>query len=338
MNAAALYFLEAPASAARPGQLQSTLSRSRGPVRLWFAPGSDVPLYQQLTTQVELAILAGDLKAGDRLPSTRELARRYAIHPNTVSAGYRQLERTGWTEHRRGGGVYVRPQTDRPSTPKQQLDHAIAHVFRLARDLDVPFSEVRGRVAEWLAAPPPSHFLLIDPDPAAVRILQAEIAAVTRFPVISCTAADLDENAAQHLTGAVPLCRPSQERAVRAALPSGIELHTLQITSARGWLEPRLGQAAGYLIAVVSHWPTFRDTARTMLTSAGLSEDQLLFRDSTVRGWHRGLDQAAGILCDAPTAALPQLPAGPLHIIFPLIADPSLDFLRTHGEPVTSER
>lgn len=301
-------------------------------MRLWFAPGSDVPLYQQLTTQVELAILAGDLKPGERLPSTRELARRYAIHPNTVSAGYRQLERTGWTEHRRGGGVYVRSQQDRPATPKGQLDHAIAHVFRLARDLEVPIADVRARVAEWLAAPPPSHFLLVDPDPAVRQILLTEIEASTQFPVIACS----PEDHVQHLRGAVPLCRPSQERAVRSALRSGVELQTLQITSARGWLEPRLGQAASHLVAVVSHWPGFLERARTMLTSAGLSDDQLLFRNTTTRGWHRGLDQAGGLLCDAYTATLPLLPKKPMLIVFPLIADAGRDFLRTYGESSVS--
>jgi len=40
-------------------------------MRLWFAHSSEVPIYRQLVTQVVLAILCGDLKPGDRLPSTR---------------------------------------------------------------------------------------------------------------------------------------------------------------------------------------------------------------------------------------------------------------------------
>jgi DNA-binding transcriptional regulator YhcF (GntR family) len=76
-------------------------------VRLWFAPGSDVPLYRQLVTQVVLAILSGDLKPGERLPSTRELARRFAIHPNTISAGYREWDREGWTETRHVGSIAI---------------------------------------------------------------------------------------------------------------------------------------------------------------------------------------------------------------------------------------
>ena len=61
-------------------------------MRLWFSSSSEVPIYRQLVTQVVLAILCEDLRPGDRLPSTRELARRFGLHPNTISAGYRQLE------------------------------------------------------------------------------------------------------------------------------------------------------------------------------------------------------------------------------------------------------
>src|SRR5580692_2237757 len=95
-------------------------------VRLWFAPSSEVPIYRQLVPQVVLAIVSNDLRPGDRLPSTRELARRFGIHPNTISAGYRQLEREGWTEHRRGSGVHVRDNAEVPSTPEQILDQHIA--------------------------------------------------------------------------------------------------------------------------------------------------------------------------------------------------------------------
>src|ERR1700761_517222 len=107
-------------------------------MRLWFSANSEVPLYRQLVTQVQLAILSGDLRPGDRLPSTRELARRFAIHPNTISAGYRELEREGWTENRHGSGVYVRANADPPSTPEQILDQHIAAFFRAVRELNLP--------------------------------------------------------------------------------------------------------------------------------------------------------------------------------------------------------
>ena len=288
-------------------------------MRLWFAHSSEVPIYRQLVTQVVLAILCGDLKPGDRLPSTRELARRFALHPNTVSAGYRQLEQQGWTERRRGSGVYVRANADPPSTPEQILDHHIAGFFRAVRELGLPAADVRARVAQWLAAPPPDHFVLIDPDVELRRILLAEIGQITGFPVVG---ASIEECAVpETLAAAIPLCRPSKTKMVRAALPAGVELITLPIRSPNAWLNPWLPAPAASLIGIVSHWPEFLTTAQTMLIAAGLSPEVLVLRDAREARWQHGLDQVTAILCDAFTATLPALPAKPHKIVFPLLAE-----------------
>jgi len=297
-------------------------------VRLWFAPGSDVPLYRQLVTQVVLAILSGDLQPGDRLPSTRELARRFHLHPNTVSAGYRELQREGWTELRHGSGVYVRSNAEPISTPEQRLDYHIAGFFRAVRELNLPPEAIRSRVALWLASPPPNHLLLIDPDVELRRILLAEIRAVTTYPVRE---ASPDQLTPQILAGAVPLCRPSKTSLIRDLLPAGVELITLPITSATTWLTPLLRSASGQLIAVVSHWPDFLSLARTMFAAAGVSSDALLFCDASAPRWRRGLDQAATILCDAFTASLPNLPRKPRHIIFPLLSAAAHEMLRHYS-------
>src|SRR6202035_1764466 len=105
-------------------------------MQLWFAHGGKVSIREQLVTQVVLGILSDDLVSGQRLPSTRELARRFHLHPNTVSAGYRQLERERWVEFRHGSGVYVREQ--KPAlTPSSAiaLDQLVARLFRSAREL-----------------------------------------------------------------------------------------------------------------------------------------------------------------------------------------------------------
>ena len=296
-------------------------------MRLWFAHSSEVPIYRQLVTQVALAILCGDLKPGDRLPSTRELARRFALHPNTVSAGYRELEKEGWTERRRGSGITVRaqqPQT--PQTPEQRIDHHIAGFFRAARELGLPAEAVRARVQEWLAAPPPDHFLLIEPDPEVSKILVTELRALTSWPIAESTPATCCNRAT--LTAAIALCRPSQQKAVREALPKGIELVTLPIRSPNAWLSPWLPAPKGHLVAVVSHWPEFLDRAQTMLIAAGLSTEILLFRDARKQHWRRGLEQVTAILCDSYTASIPTLPQKPFHIVFSVLADSAADELR----------
>lgn len=289
-------------------------------MRLWFAHSSEVPIYRQLVTQVVLAILCGDLKPGDRLPSTRELARRFALHPNTVSAGYRQLEKEGWTERRRGSGITVRaqqPQT--PQTPEQRIDHHIAGFFRAARELGLPAEAVRARVHEWLAAPPPDHFVLIDGDAEVRQILVTELRACTSWPITESTPETCCNRAT--LTAAIALCRPSQEKAVRDALPKGIELVTLPIRSPNAWLSPWLPAPKGHLVGVVSHWPEFLDRAQTMLIAAGLSTDILIFRDARKTQWRRGLEQVTAILCDSYTATLPALPQKPFHIVYSVLSD-----------------
>jgi len=54
-------------------------------MRLWLSKNSEVALREQLATQIILGIISEDLKPDQRLPSTRELARRFDLHPNTVS-------------------------------------------------------------------------------------------------------------------------------------------------------------------------------------------------------------------------------------------------------------
>src|SRR5258706_156441 len=103
-------------------------------MRLWLSRSSEVPLREQLVTQIRLGIISGDLKVKQKLPSTRELARRFRIHSNTVSAAYRELDRSGWVEVRKGSGVYVRERsTDQIWKDAHGLDGAIAKFFHAAR-------------------------------------------------------------------------------------------------------------------------------------------------------------------------------------------------------------
>ncbi len=68
---------------------------------------SSVAVYVQIENHVQFAIASGRLKAGDQLPSVRELSERLNINPNTVAKSYRDLEVMGLVYTRRGMGVYI---------------------------------------------------------------------------------------------------------------------------------------------------------------------------------------------------------------------------------------
>ncbi len=71
-------------------------------------PKSPVPLYEQIALRVKAGVATGELRAGDLLPSVRELAGRVRINPATVMQAYRALEEEGFVELRQGAGTFVK--------------------------------------------------------------------------------------------------------------------------------------------------------------------------------------------------------------------------------------
>ncbi|MFD3932999.1 GntR family transcriptional regulator [Streptomyces sp. NPDC058614] len=76
---------------------------------------SGVATYVQIVQQTKQALRLGLLEQGDKLPTAREVVEATAINPNTVLKAYRELEREGLVEARRGLGTFVRKSLS--STP-----------------------------------------------------------------------------------------------------------------------------------------------------------------------------------------------------------------------------
>jgi GntR family transcriptional regulator len=296
-------------------------------MRLWFSRGSAISIRDQLTTQIILGILSGELKPGQRLPSTRELARRFHLHPNTISAGYRQLEQNQWVQFRKGSGVYVRNRQPEVIPCAFALDRLIAKFFQDARQLGSSLSNTRSRLKHWLELQPPDHFLLIEPDPKLADIVAHEMRASTTFPVVAC---GIYEFMPEKLAGAVAVAISINESAVRAAMPPDSELLLLHLRSAGGSLAPHLPAPSSALIAIASGWPTFVNTARTMLIAAGFDPDCLVLRDSSQANWERGLQQTAAVICDSLTVK--RLNGRYRVLVFPLLAESSVTELRNYEQ------
>ena len=66
-----------------------------------------IPLYVQLEEQIRLLVHRGILKPGDLMPTVRELAVQLKVNSNTVARVYRDLQRSGLLNLRRGVGTFV---------------------------------------------------------------------------------------------------------------------------------------------------------------------------------------------------------------------------------------
>jgi GntR family transcriptional regulator / MocR family aminotransferase len=70
-------------------------------------PRSPQPLYRQLYEEMRRSILKGRLGAGDRVPSSRSLARLLGVSRATVTQGYEQLISEGYLQAAVGSGTSV---------------------------------------------------------------------------------------------------------------------------------------------------------------------------------------------------------------------------------------
>ena len=68
------------------------------------------PLYEQIATQIKKAIIDGELKSGDAIPSVRSLAKSLHISVLTVQKAYATLQEDGFIETTAGKGCYVSAQ------------------------------------------------------------------------------------------------------------------------------------------------------------------------------------------------------------------------------------
>jgi 2-aminoadipate transaminase len=71
-------------------------------------PESHVPLYVQLRDQLRALVHAGDLRPGDRIPASRELATMLGVHRTTVANAYAELESEGLIQGHVGRGTFIR--------------------------------------------------------------------------------------------------------------------------------------------------------------------------------------------------------------------------------------
>ncbi|MGI6314132.1 MAG: GntR family transcriptional regulator [Candidatus Cryptobacteroides sp.] len=67
----------------------------------------NIPIYLQIARSFCDRVLAGELKAGDRIPSVREYGASIGVNPNTVARSYERLTNLGVIYQQRGIGFFI---------------------------------------------------------------------------------------------------------------------------------------------------------------------------------------------------------------------------------------
>lgn len=166
------------------------------------------PLYRLLYRRIRDLIASGALPPGARLPPSRVLAQALALSRNTATAALEQLTADGWTESRRGSGVYV---ADKP--PGRGRRAVTAEAPAAAEDA-LPFS---------VGAPALDLFPL-----AAWNRLQSR--RWRRMPLSGLSASaplgwpGLREAISAHLAIGRGLIRPARQIIVTTNVRAGVEL------------------------------------------------------------------------------------------------------------------
>ena len=74
---------------------------------LHLQPESHIPLYVQLRDQLRALVATGELRSGDRIPASRELASHLGVHRTTVANAYAELESEGLIQGHVGRGTFI---------------------------------------------------------------------------------------------------------------------------------------------------------------------------------------------------------------------------------------
>lgn len=284
-------------------------------IRIWLSREGP-PIREQLSAQLLLGILSGQLAGGARLPSVREFARRLKIHRNTVSAVYQDLEERGWLEMHAGSGVFVASgRTERLGG----VDAFVRLWVEQARLQGYGPEDLRAALDRIADNRDLHERLVVDPDPELARIIAAELEEAIGEAV---PFSGLDERP----RAALLLVSEGNAGAVAARWPDA-RLKRLRLKSVPELVAGIQRPPFPVLIGLVSHSPSILHWARTLLSALGFPPDQVLLRNPAEAGWHEGLRACAIVAADVVAArAFPV--DGPRPRVFRVVAQDSLEALR----------
>lgn len=91
-------------------------------MKILISTTKNMPIYEQITSQIRNAVINGELKAGEGIPSIRVLARDLEVSVITTKRAYEELEKEGVIEAVPGKGFYICHQNNDHLHEKQIME------------------------------------------------------------------------------------------------------------------------------------------------------------------------------------------------------------------------
>jgi len=116
---------------------------------------SGLPIYIQITNQIESQVIGGKLQPGDQLPTVRALASDLRVNFNTVARAYRMLDEARIISTQQGRGTYIteKPPPDVSEKLRRETLEALTQRYiSEATRLEFSKSEIRQLVSDQLKA------------------------------------------------------------------------------------------------------------------------------------------------------------------------------------------
>ena len=108
------------------------------------------PIYLQVIRELQKKMIKGELKPGDKMPSSRELAVLYKVNQNTAARIYREMELEGYCFTRRGIGTFVSEEENMfENVKKEMAGELLGSFMREMGDLGFEKEDIISQIKDY---------------------------------------------------------------------------------------------------------------------------------------------------------------------------------------------
>ncbi|MCR1973707.1 GntR family transcriptional regulator [Clostridium sporogenes] len=113
-------------------------------MKILISNASEQPIYEQILYQIKAAIIQGELKEGEILPSIRNLAKEVGVSVITTKRAYEELEKEGFVETVKGKGTFVAAQNKELLKEKKIkiIEEKLNEVIEESKLLGISYEEI----------------------------------------------------------------------------------------------------------------------------------------------------------------------------------------------------